>query len=354
MAQARERRQRAILGAIVERYVATGEPVSSAWVSDNTDLGVCSATVRNEMAELERIGCLDHPHTSAGRVPTDRGYRLYVEWVMSRAETEDEPGLLADLSRERDAFVRRSGTTSPAKAEVEPALEATCRALARLTRYLSLAQPPNWGQERLTHLQLSRLDAHRVLAVLLTESGRVHHALLQFSRLPSAGQLRALAMVINRRLGGRALAEIAPVLLEQTVRDLWPQRSFTDKALRVITASLPATADSPLVVEGESHLLEAQEFQEATVARQVFGLIEERSYLSSLMAHHRPGLSVTIGEEAGHPAMRHCALMSATFEAPGGTTGCIGILGPKRMRYRPVMSALLIAARHLGAALAGR
>jgi len=339
MAQALDHRQRAILGAIVERYVATGEPVSSAWTSENIDLGVCSATVRNEMAELERIGCLDHPHTSAGRVPTDRGYRLYVESMISGAETEDEPGLLADLSCQR---------------EVEPALEATCRALARLTRYLSLAQPPNWAHEKLTHLQLSRLDAHRVLAVLLTESGRVHHALLEFSRLPSAGQLRALAMVINRQLGGRALAEIATARLEQAVRDLWPQRSFTEKALKVIAASLPPAADSPLVVEGESHLLEAQEFQEAMVARQVFGLIEERSYLSSLMAHHRPGLSVTIGDEAEHPAMRHCALMSATFQAPGGTTGCLGILGPKRMRYRPVMSALLIAARHLGAALAGR
>lgn len=332
-------RKRVILGAVVERYIASAEPVSSQWVTDAADLGVGAATVRNEMSELERMGCLDHPHTSAGRVPTDLGYRLYVQGVISQDQPAGEPEVVEALTGEH---------------EVESVLETACRALARLTRYLSVARPPSWGNEKLAYLQLARLDAQRVLAVLVTESGRIHHALLESSRLPSGGQLRALAMVVNDRFSGRALAAIDAASLHEAVRDLWPGRSFLEKALRLLAASLPVTEDPPLVVEGGSHLLEAQEFREAVVARQVFGLIEERSYLSRLLAEQQPGLSVTIGAEAGHPAMRHCALMSATFQAPGGSTGCIGVLGPKRMRYRPVMGALVVAARQLGAALAGR
>jgi heat-inducible transcriptional repressor len=325
-----------VLRAVVERYIATGEPVSSAWVSESADLGVCPATVRHEMSDLERAGCLDHPHTSAGRVPTDEGYRQYVAGLIAeaQAESESEPFEAPEQAR-----------------EVEPALEATCRALARLTHYLSLAQPPDWGDEKLTHLELSRLDAHRVLAVLLTQSGRVHHALLEFSRLPRAGQLRALATMINDRFRGAALGAINPARLEQAVRELWPRPWFAEKALRVIAATLPAAVESMLIIEGGSHLLEAQEFRQSAVAQQVFGLIEDRSCLRGLLARRGPGLSVMIGEEAGHPAMQHCALMAATFEAGGGS-GAIAILGPKRMRYRPVMSALLAAARRLGAALA--
>lgn len=336
MAQALGERKKLVLRAVVERYIATGEPVSSAWVSDAASLGVCPATVRHEMSDLERTGCLDHPHTSAGRIPTDEGYRQYVAAVMAEAEADSETEPLGVLERER---------------EVEPALEATCRALARLTRYLSLAQPPDWGDEKLMHLDLSRLDAHRVLAVLLTQSGRVHHAMLEFNQLPSAGQLRALAAMINDRFRGAALAVINTAKLEQAVRELWPRPWFTDKALKVISATLPAASESLLVIEGGSHLLEAQEFRQSMVAQQVFGLIEDRSCLRRLLAQRGPGLSVMIGEEAGHPAMRHCALMAATFKA-GGATGAIAVLGPKRMRYRPVMSALLAAARRLGATLA--
>jgi len=337
--EALDERKRAILGAVVEGHIAAGEPVSSAWVSESADLGICSATVRGEMSELERMGYLDHPHTSAGRVPTDRGYRVYVEVLMSEAEPARAPGLLADLGGTR---------------EVEPALADTCRALARLTRYLSLAQPPSWGSERLRHMQLARLEGRRALAVIVTESGRVHHALLEFGRLPSAAQMRALAMVINHRFAGEALSDLTKDRLESVVRDLWPRRSFAEKAVRVLAASMPAADDSPLVTEGGSRLLEAREFQQAAIARQVFGLIEDGTYLRSLLSRQRPGLSVTIGGEADHPAMRHCALVSATFEAPGGSTGHIGILGPKRMRYRPAMAALLLATSNLGAALAGR
>ncbi|UCH32975.1 MAG: heat-inducible transcription repressor HrcA [Armatimonadota bacterium] len=332
-----DERKRVILGAVVEQYVATGEPVSSAWVSETRDLGVRAATVRNEMSELEELGCLDHPHTSAGRVPTDRGYRLYVEGVMSDAESSADADLLPELTREHDA---------------EPALATACRALARLTRYLSLAQPPQWGNEKLRNLQLVRLDAHRMLAVLVTESGRIHHALLEFDRLPRPGQLRALAAVINDQFVGTALGEITGGRLEQAVRDLWPQRSFAREALKVLGASMSFADDMPLLVEGGSQLLAMQEFQEAEVAHEVFALIEERSYLCQLLARQRPGLAATIGEEARHPAMRHCALMSATFEVPGGGMGCIGVLGPKRMRYRPVTSALLCAARNLRAVFA--
>jgi heat-inducible transcriptional repressor len=333
-----DERKRAILSAVVERYIVTGEPVSSAWVSESTELGVCSATVRNDMSDLERAGCLNHPHTSAGRVPTDRGYRLYVEILMTDIEPTSERELFASVTREREGG---------------SALEATCRALARFTHYLSLAQPPSWRNEKLRYLQLARLDARRVLAVLLTESGRIHHALLEFNRLPSAGQLRALTTVINDRFGNAALADVTTERLARAVRDLWPKPSFADKALKVLSASMSVGDEGALVVRGGSQLLEAQEFQEATVARQVFDLIEEPAYLRRLLAPHGPGLSVTIGDESGHPAMRYCALLSATFAARGGGTGSIGVLGPKRMRYRPVMSALLLAARSLGSVFTG-
>jgi len=338
VAVALDERKRAILSAVVEHYIATGRPVSSAWVTERGDLGVCSATIRGEMSELEQAGYLDHPHTSAGRVPTDYGYRVYAETVMSQVEPARDPGPFAGLA---------------GRGEIEAALEATCRQLARLTRYLSLAQAPSWRNEKLRHLQLARLDAHRVLAVVLTQSGRVHHALLDSGRLPTPEQLRALAALINDRCAGRTLGELTREPLNQAVRELWPHRSFTDRAVDLISASIPRTDDSPLVVEGGSRLLEQWEFREAAVARQVFGLIEEQSHLRALLAHQSAGLSVTIGEETGHPALRHCALMAATFQAPGGATGHIAVLGPKRMRYRPVISALLLAARTLGAALAG-
>jgi heat-inducible transcriptional repressor len=331
-------RKRAILGVVVERYVATGEPVSSAWVSESAEVRVSSATIRNEMSELERMGCLSHPHTSAGRVPTDRGYRLYVDIVMSEVQPEPNQTLFANLTREGEAG---------------SALQATCRALARFTHYLSLAQPPSWASEKLRHLQLERLDAHRVLAVLLTESGRVHHAVLEFNRLPSAGQMRALTAVINARFADAALSDVTTERLAQAVRDLWPKRSFADRALKVLSASMSVGEEGGLVVRGGSQLLEAQEFREAAVARQVFDLIEEPTYLRRLLARQRPGLSAVIGDEADHPAMRYCALLSATFAARGGATGCIGVLGPKRMRYRPVMSALVLAARTLGSFFAG-
>ncbi|HUT75755.1 MAG TPA: heat-inducible transcriptional repressor HrcA [Armatimonadota bacterium] len=339
VARTLDERKRAILGVVVERYIATGEPVGSAWVVGCGDLAVCSATVRNEMSELERAGYLGHPHTSAGRVPTDRGYRVYAESVVSRAQPGADPGPFADLECSQEA---------------ETALEATCRALARLTRFLSLAQPPSWRHEKLRYLQLSRLNPRRVLVVVVTETGRVHHALLEFNRLPSTGQLRALGAVISDRLRGVALVELDRDRLLRAVRELWSRTPFADQAVELLSASLPVTAGSPLVIEGGSRLLETQEFQQAEVAREVFGVIEERSYLSELLARQRPGVSVMIGDDTGHPALRHCALVSATYQAPGGACGCLGVLGPKRMPYGSVMSALLLAARALGAAFASK
>ncbi len=348
-----DERKRTILNVLVKRHIASGKPVSSAWVSERVGLGVCPATIRHDMCELEQAGFLDHPHTSAGRVPTDLGYRVYADRVMSRPAPVRDRGLFADvlvLRSEGASLLRRAASHRRGAAA---ALEATCRALARLTRYLSLAQPPSWQNERLRHLQLARLDARRMLAVVLTQSGRVHHSLLEFSRLLTAGQLRALSALINERFGGCTLAELTREKLMQAVRELWP-RSFAGKALQVLSASIPTTEDSPLVIEGGSALLDAREFHQASVARQVFSLIEDQSYLRGLLARGKHGgVSVTIGAEAGHPAMRHCALMSATFEAPGGATGHLGVLGPKRMPYESVMSALLLAARTLGTALAG-
>ncbi len=153
MAQALDARKQAILGAVVEQHIRTGEPVGSGWVTQKVALGVCPATVRHEMSQLERSGYLAHPHTSAGRVPTDGGYRAYVEIVVRQVELASQRKAFAGLERKRG---------------IEPTLEAACQALARLTRYLSLGQPPSWSEERLRHLHLTRLDRRRVLAVLVT------------------------------------------------------------------------------------------------------------------------------------------------------------------------------------------
>jgi heat-inducible transcriptional repressor len=336
-----DERKAAILKAVVEEYIETAQPVASATVVRATNLPVSSATVRNELAVLERDGFLDHPHTSAGRVPTDKGYRFFVDHLT--------PALPhGQRQRVQDFFAQAHG-------EIEQMLNDTTRLLSDLTHYAALVVAPPRDAATVRSVQVVGLGSQTALAVAVLSDGSVRKAVVEVADGWADRDLAMVGARLTAHLAGRPLdaggaagaatpePALPPTGDEATDRIVAQARQSLDRAVAV---------EPELVFVGGAAQM-ATTFDAIETVRRVLAILEQQYVLVSLLRHaiHDDGLSVAIGAEHGVEPLAQCSLVVAPYEYDGVKIGTVGVLGPTRMNYPQAMAAVGVVSQRLGKAL---
>jgi heat-inducible transcriptional repressor len=331
-------RRATILGAIVEGYVRTGAPVGSRAVQERQGLNVSTATIRNEMGALERDGYIQQPHTSAGRIPLDKGYRTYVdEIMMARA-----PGV-EELSWVRAEF-RRGSFASP-----EDVYRTASRILSLLTSTPAMVLAPPHEHAILSALSLSPASSHIVVLSYKTRPGGDFTCLLESPEPLTAAQVQSLGRALAERFCGRsvgALTMCRPELLED---DVAPESVPVD-LLNEIKTALERDWRQRVYVDGAAYALDYPEYHRVEQLRPVMEALDEDTVVRRLLrpATRQAGPAVTIGCEQELPRLRHCSLVARHYVGPHEDLGAVGVLGPTRMDYQAVIAAVTCVASHVG------
>jgi heat-inducible transcriptional repressor len=336
-------RKQRILQAIVQDYIATAEPVGSHILVERYSLGVKSATIRNEMAEMSERGYLRQPHTSAGRIPSDLGYRFYVNRLMP-----------LPVIQEGEANQIRSAVIS-ASSELDAILRKTCQLLAEMTRLPAVATAPDADETELRQIFLSPAGADKTLLVMLLSNGRTEHRMLFDTHLTAADAL-LLANALNERFSGATLATLrGGVRDEKPPRELSPLAPLWTRVVAEMTAVVRSLREeTAMYVEGTTAALAQPEFRDVERLGQFFGMLQERAAVLEMlggalggMAKNTPGLTVqvVIGEEMGRPERNEYSVVSSTYYIGGRESGSIGVFGPTRMDYSRAAAAVELMSR---------
>jgi heat-inducible transcriptional repressor len=324
-------RDRRILGVVVSAYIEQGEPVSSLWLAKGR-LGVSSATLRNVLARLEEQGYVRQPHTSAGRVPTDLGYRNYVDGVLAERRTpRAEPNL--------EARLRRAGT-------VEDLLSHVSHEVSRASHQVGFAIAPSSDTTTLEHLNFVPLDGGKILVVVVATGGHVSHKVIEPSEQYEHVELQQAANYLNREFRGRAMLDVRQAVLERLREERTLYDVLMARALRLASASLADVDSEPMVyVQGTSMLIDelGGEDPDDTLdtLKTLLQMIEEKARLVRLLDDYlgAEGLTVVIGSEHPSNALQRFSLIFSTY-ADGRGMGAVGVIGPTRMHYSRAIDAV--------------
>jgi len=328
-------RQRRILARLVSDYIEQGEPVSSAWLAEHSGLSLSSATVRNILARLEEQGLVRQPHTSAGRVPTDAGYRLYVDWLLhSRRRLKS-----ADDIEHR---LRRAGTAGDL-------LENVSHELARASHQIAFAMTPANATVRLRHINFVCLDTHRVLIIVVATGNQITHKVVETQEPSDMAVLEQAAQYINAEFAGLTLLEAREAIVARMREERMLYDALLTRALQLAQSGLDEVApEETLHVQGVSFLFDGalggsvdREQVTLETLRALFKLLEEKHRLVELLTSYieADGLTVVIGSEHTSPDMHPFSLVAATFH-DGPRTGTVGVIGPTRMRYQRAITVV--------------
>ncbi|GAB2491449.1 heat-inducible transcriptional repressor HrcA [Nocardiopsis aegyptia] len=335
-----DERKLAVLRAVVEDFVNTNEPVGSRALADRHPLGVSPATIRNDMVALEEDGYITQPHTSAGRVPTDKGYRLFVDRLSSV-----KPLSVAER-RAIESFLTGA-------VDLDEIVARTVRLLAQLTRQVAIVQYPSLTRSSVQHVELVPLGGRRIMMVVITNTGRVEQRVIDGLGDVDASVVGDLREMLNRAIAGRHLADV-PDAVEDLPAQVDPEhRRVAVAVLSVLLESLVERHEEKIVLAGTANLA-AVDF--AASLREVLEALEENMVLIRLLGEAKDPsmLTVRIGEENLHEGLRTASIVSADYGVGNQSLAKIGVVGPTRMDYPGTMGAVRAVARYVGQILAGQ
>ena len=324
-------RDRRILGVLVQAYIDDGEPISSLWLASQ-GFGVSSATLRNILARLEEHGFVRQPHTSAGRVPTDRGYRCYVDQLLTeRRSSRPAPQV--------EARLRRAGS-------VDDLLSHASQEMARASQQLSFAIAPGADTATLEHMEFVPLDAGKVLVVVVSTGGHVSHKVIEPVEQPSPAELQQAANYLNHQFKGQSLLAIRQAVIERLREERNLYDELMARALRLASTTFADMISEPAVfIQGTSLFLDdvGGESPDITLEtlRTLLRMIEEKTRLVQLLDEYisDDGLTIVIGSEHASPELQRFSLIAARY-SDGHGTGAVGVIGPTRMRYSRAINAV--------------
>lgn len=312
-----------ILEAIIRNYLETGEPVGSRTISKYTDLNLSSATIRNEMADLEELGYILQPHTSAGRIPSDKGYRLYVDQMLEDKEREVEE-LKETLLEKSDRMDRL--------------LEQAAKALATTTEYTALVSAPKGGN-RIKFLQLSRVDSEHILVVVVSEGNMIKNTIMELDEELSDENLLKLNILLNTHLNGLAMEEINLAMITAMKDQAGIHSGLIGEVIDAVAAAIKTDEELKIYTSGTQNIFKYPELADNQKASGIITSLEEKTALRELVTETLSAespdtrIQVYIGEESPVEGMEDCSVVTATYELEEGMRGTIGIIGPKRMDY---------------------
>ena len=319
-----------ILNAIIQTYLETGEPVGSRTISRFTDLKLSSATIRNEMSDLEEMGYILQPHTSAGRIPSDKGYRFYVDNLM-KVKSEE-------VVRQNEMMVQKVD-------KLEQVLKQVVKLLATNTNYASLITAPQSQKNKLKFIQLTRVNEEQILAVMMLEGNIIKNKILTVDELVEEEEVVKLNLLLNTYLQGLSLQEINMELLQTMKRQAQGHRKIISDLIDTIVEAIQEEDDTEIYTSGTTNLLKYPELADREKAGQLLYTLEEKQGLNERITagendENKHGIQVYIGSESPVQSMKDCSIVTATYELEEGVQGTIGIIGPKRMDYKKVVNNL--------------
>lgn len=323
-------RKMKILHAVIQNYLETGEPVGSRTISKYTDLNLSSATIRNEMADLEELGYILQPHTSAGRIPSDKGYRLYVDNMMQEKEREVEEikGMLLEKEDKMEQLLKR-----------------VARLLAMNTNYATMISAPQTRKNKLKFIQLSRMDAKQLLAVIVIEGNVIKNNMLQMKEELDEETILKLNILLNTHLNGLSAEEINLGMISAMKRQAGIHSDIVSEVIDAVADAIKADEDLEIYTSGTNNIFRYPELADHQKASELINTFEEKQMLTELVREtledeNNTGIQVYIGEETPIKTMKDCSIVTATYELEEGMRGTIGIIGPTRMDYDRVVDTL--------------
>lgn len=331
-----DERKLKILKAIIRNYLETGEPVGSRTISKYTDLNLSSATIRNEMSDLEDMGYILQPHTSAGRVPSDKGYRLYVDNMMQEKSEE--------ISKQQQEITEMKEFLTEKVEKVEELLQKTAKMLANNTNYATMVSSPRFAK-RLKFIQLSLLDSEKLLCVVVLEGNIIKNKIVTLSKDVDEETVLKLNILLNSTLNGLTMEEINLGIISKITGQAGEQMELVRRVLEIIAEVVGSGDDMKIYTSGTTNILKYPELSDSSHASELINVLEEKQQLRGLISdgpqgEENTGIQVYIGNETPVQTMKDCSVVTMTYEIGDGVQGTIGIIGPKRMDYEKVVENL--------------
>lgn len=322
-------RKMKILKAIIQTYMETGEPVGSRTISKYTDLNLSSATIRNEMADLEEMGLIIQPYTSAGRIPSDKGYRLYVDDLMEEKERE--------VSEMKNFLIQRVD-------RVELLLKQMAKLLAVNTNYATMISAPRYRGNKLKFIQLSKVEEGKLLAVVVVEGNIIRNTMLNVEGTISDEDVLQLNILLNSTLNGLTIEEINLGLITKLKEKAGDHSGVVGSVLEAVADAIKVDEEQPQIyTSGATNIFKYPELSDGGKASGLISAFEDKHELMELIndaSDEEHGIQVYIGNETPVESMKDCSVVTANYELGGGMRGTIGIIGPKRMDYERVVNTL--------------
>ena len=341
-----DERKRKILAAVIKNYLDTGEPVGSRTISKYTDLSLSPATIRNEMADLEDMGYIFQPHTSAGRIPTDKGYRLYVDEMLSERS--------AKLDEKEEALKETGEVYERRFDKIEEVLKDMAKMLAVNTNYTSMVTMPKAGKHRLKFVQVTMLEDKKLLCTVVLEGSIVRNELIKIDEDLDQEAVLKLNILINNMLNGLTLEEINFEMAAKLASQAKEHSDTVTAILNAVVSAIGTEDGLEIFTSGATNIFKYPELSDKTRASEIISTLEEKDVLENIFQDdeagpNTTGIQVYIGKENAVSSMQDCAVVTATYEFEEGVYGKIGILGPKRMDYEKVVDALKDVTKSLDA-----
>lgn len=324
-----DKRKQKILEAIIHNYMESGEPVGSRTVSKYTDLNLSSATIRNEMADLEEMGYIVQPHTSAGRIPSDRAYRLYVDTVLKKKEKEvdDMKGVLIEKADKIDLLLKQ-----------------VARLLAENTNYTTMVSKPKYEHQKIKFIQLNKISDIQILVIVVLDNNHVNNKFINLAAPIDDNIVSQLNFIINAALNGLDVTEINMAIIQDIKEKAGEYGELASSILDCIGEAMSDEETSEIYTSGATNILKYPELSDKEKMAELLTTFEEKQRLEAWVNDESDpeehGIQVYIGDESPVEAMKNCSVVTATYKIREGVYGKIGIVGPKRMDYEKVVGTL--------------
>ena len=325
-------RKKTILTAIIQTYLETGDPVGSRTISKYTDLNLSSATIRNEMSDLEEMGYILQPHTSAGRIPSDKGYRLYVDELIKSKDQE--------VSEMKEMMIQKTD-------KLEKMLKQVVKVLATNTNYATMITGPAYNQTRVRFIQLSRVHERQLVAVIVAEGNMIKNQIIEIDEPIDDEDLLKLNLLLNTQLNGKTIGEINLDMISRMKSQAGIHRQVISSVVDAVAEAIHVDKeDMPIYTSGANNIFKYPELSDSSRASELVSAFEEKNQLAQMIIDANSeedagtGIQVYIGNDGPINTMKDCSVVTASYDLGNGMRGTVGIIGPKRMDYENVLDNL--------------
>lgn len=332
-------RQLLILQVIVDDFIRSAQPIGSRSLSKKEDISFSSATIRNEMADLEELGFLEKTHTSSGRIPSEKGYRFYVDHLLSPQKLDNH-----DLQSVKSIFAERLY-------ELEKIVQKSAKILSELTNYTSIVLGPAVRENKLKKIQIVPLNTETAIAIIVTDKGHVDNRMFHLPESMDASDIEMMVNILNERLTGVPLEDLNEKIYKEVATLLRQHIRNYDAMLHAFSDTLKIPSTEKVFFGGRNNILSQPEFHDIEKVKNLLNMIEHEKGMYDLIRRNPSGIHVKIGKENDNSAMENCSLITATYSVGAEQLGTIAILGPTRMEYSRVISLMQAISQDLTSVL---